>query len=82
MVTWIKTTCNNKCFSLGFHIDLKNKYIDFHIWNWFIHLGDTSITEIHDQLAKEEMFELQSKMASMTEKHIKAYNKDYHPFSI
>lgn len=79
----IKTSCHNRCFSLGVHIDFKHKYIDFHIWNWFIHLGeDGRVSEIHDKLAKDEMYELQDRMSEMTDKHIRAYNKNHHPFAI
>jgi len=73
--------CSWKCFSFGFHIDFKNRYIDLHIWNWFIHLG-RDVSEIYDQLARDEMYELQKNMSDITEKHIKAYNKDWHPFLI
>jgi len=74
--------CSKKCFSLGFHIDFKHKYIDFHIWNWFIHFGDMTACEITDKLVKDEMYELQKQMSDMTEKHLKAYNKDWHPLII
>lgn len=74
--------CSKKCFSLGFHIDFHHKYIDFHIWNYFIHLGDMTACEITDKLVKDEMYELQKQMSDMTEKHLKAYNKDWHPLII
>ncbi len=81
IVKW--KVCSWKCFSLGFHIDILHHYIDLHIWNWFIHIGeDGTISEVGDQLAKDEMYELQRKMAEMTDKHIRAYTKDYHPFLI
>jgi len=74
--------CSPKCFSLGFHIDFHHRYIDLHIWNWFIHIGEEESCKILDQLCREEMYELQNHMSDMTEKHIKAHNKDYHPLII
>ncbi len=74
--------CSRKCFSLGFHIDFHHKYIDFHIWNWFFHIGEEESCKVQDQLAREEMYELQNNMSELTDKHIKAYNKDWHPLLI
>lgn len=80
MICW--KVCSWKCFSLGVHIDFQHRYIDLHIWNWFIHTGDLAHSEIQDQLAVDEMYELQRRMGDMTDKHIKAYNKDYHPILV
>lgn len=75
----LKTSCHNRCFSLGFHVDFKNRYIEFHIWNWFIHFGSTEASELNDELSKAEMYDIQNQMSEMMDKHIKAYNKDFHP---
>jgi len=78
----IKTSCHNRCFSLGFHVDFKNKYIDIHIWNWFFHFGDNHACEMTDQLSMLEMYDIQDAMSEMADKHIKSYNKNFHPLAI
>lgn len=74
--------CSWKCFSFGVHIDFQHRYIDLHIWNWFIHLGGLESSEIHDKLAKDEMYELQDRMSELTDRHVRAYTKDFHPLLI
>ena len=75
-----KTSCHNKCFSLGFHVDFKKKYIDFHIWNWFIEFGN------HDSCCLKEPHA--KKLRKLEEKYIKesdaicAKDKDFHPLAI
>ena len=67
------TVCSWKCFSLGFHIDFRNRYIDLHIWNWFIHIGDGKCSDIPDEIM-EKVYALQDEGNELM--------KDYHALLI
>lgn len=76
----IKTSCHNRCFSLGFHVDFKNGYIDFHIWNWFIEFGnhDASVLkEPYGQQLRDLWDEYKIKQDNIVKN-----DKDHHPLSI
>lgn len=73
----IKKVCSWKCFSFGIHIDFRFKYVDFHIWNYFIHLGTLKPSIIPD-----ELFDKIKKMQDDNRKKIDELLKDYHPLKI
>ncbi len=75
-----KTNCHNKCFSLGFHIDFKHRYIDFHIWNWFIEIGNHKASLLTETCGKEldELWEYYVKRSN----EITNKQKDFHPLTI
>ena len=76
----IKTSCHNRCFSLGFHIDFKNRYIDFHIWNWFIEIGNHDASYLKEPYGKK-LKELWDEYSRKQEAIVK-FEKDFHPLSI
>ena len=69
--------CQTTCFSLGFHLDLKQMYIDFHIWNYFIHIGTMKPSNIPD-----ELFAKVKKIQDEKRKEVDELLKDYHPLKI
>ncbi len=76
----IKTSCHNRCFSLGFHVDFKNRYIDFHIWNWFIEFGNHFASELKEPYA-QQLRDLNEDYSKKCDKIVKS-DKDHHPLTI
>ncbi len=76
----IEETCHKLCFSLGFHVDFKNKYIDLHIGRMFIEFGNHEASYLKEPYAK--------KLRKLNEKYRKesdaicAKDKDFHPLLI
>jgi len=69
--------CSWKCFSLGFHIDFRFKYVDLHIWNWYIHIGNDEASNIPKEIMNK-VYKLQD------ECHQKCYEltKEWHALKI
>lgn len=65
--------CPRSCFSLGVHIDIPNHYIDLHIWNWFIHIGNEEASNIPKELMKE-VYVLQDKCHDEVDKILDKYH--------
>jgi len=62
------------CCSLGTHIDLKHRYIAFHILWFYIHIGDMTGSEV-----KPEDMDEQQKIWAEYNKEMKAMSDKWQP---
>lgn len=69
--------CSRKCFSLGFHIDFRFKYIDFHIWNWFVHIGNSESNDVPKEIMKQ-VYDLQDEYHKKCDELL----EEWHPLKI
>ena len=77
--TMISKICSWKCFSLGFHIDFRHKYIDLHIWNYFLSTSDGRYSDIPEPI-NTEFYNLQTKNREAEDKFLKdKLGEDWHP---
>jgi len=68
-----KVTSNNYCCSLGVHIDLKNKYIAFHLLWYYIHIGRTSHARFKSKKDANAFYKFQEQKFKEIENKLKKY---------
>ena len=71
-----RVTGHNYCCSLGFHLDLKNKYIAFHVLWYYIHIGRTSFAEFKSKKDEKAFYKFQEKMFKEISNKLKKYGVD------
>ncbi len=80
--TMIRKVCSWKCFSLGFHVDFRQKYIDLHIWNYFLSTSDGKYSDIPEPISTE-FYNFQMKNRDAEDKFLKdKLGEDWHPMII
>jgi len=76
----IEETCHKLCFSLGFHVDFKNKYIDFHIGRMFIEFGNHEASYLKEPYA-QQLRDLNDEYRKKSDEIVKG-DPDHHPLLI